>query len=103
MTKKKRFKPRRCIHCGEWYQPNPRAAARQKFCSDPECQKARRRKTARAWRRHNHFPSGEADLARVRVWRGQHPGYWRKHRRRSFIMELLVPLVSLKKTRFGRN
>jgi hypothetical protein len=44
MTKKKRFKPRRCIHCGEWYDPNPRAAARQKYCGDPECQMARRRR-----------------------------------------------------------
>ncbi len=60
MTKRRRFRLRRCIYCGEWYQPNPRAAARQKYCGDPECQKARRRKTAKTWRRYNHLETADA-------------------------------------------
>ena len=81
MKTRRRCRRRRCKHCGEWYEPNPRAAARQKFCVERECQKARRRLTARKWRRHNHL-AHEADVARIRVWRQNHPGYWRKHRRR---------------------
>ena len=60
MTKKKRFRPRRCRHCGKWYEPNPRAAARQKYCGDADCQKARRRKTAQTGRRHNHLETADA-------------------------------------------
>ena len=100
MEKRKRYRRRRCRHCGDWYEPNSRAARRQKFCNKAECQKARCRRTSRTWRRHNPHTKDEQDAARIRVWRRKHPGYWRKHRRRWLIFDFLVPLAALKKTRF---
>jgi hypothetical protein len=99
MRKTRRLRRRKCCHCHHEYEPDPRTAKRQKFCGLAECQRARRRLTARAWRRHNHLRHDE-DIVRVRVWRRGHPGYWRKHRRGLLLLELLVPSVALRCTRF---
>lgn len=99
MKKAQRYRRRRCKHCDRQFDPDPRVAKRQKYCGRPECQRARRRRTARIWRRHNHLSDGH-DVARVRVWRERHPGYWRKHKRRWLLLGLLVPLKALRRTRF---
>lgn len=98
MKARRRGRERKCRHCGTWFIPDARAGKRHRFCGKRECQKARRRRTSRAWRRHNHL-SHESDVVRVRVWRANHPKYWRRHRRRWLITELLVPMVRLRRTR----
>jgi hypothetical protein len=97
--KKRRYRQRRCKHCGRWYTPSPRVAARQRFCSRLECQRARRRITARKWRKENPLKH-ESDLARIQVWRQNHPRYWRRHRRSWLLFEFLAPQAALRKTRF---
>jgi hypothetical protein len=96
---KKRWRRRRCKHCDREYEPDRRTAEKQRFCGRRECQKARRRRTARVWRRHNHLRHAD-DVTRVRVWRETHPGYWRKHRRGLLLLELFVPSALLRWTRF---
>ena len=100
MKHRRRYRRRECKHCGKAYDPDPRVGARQRFCSAPECQKARRRIAARAWRRRNRKLANDGDVARVRVWRQNHPGYWRRQRRRWLLFDFLVPVVALKKTGF---
>jgi hypothetical protein len=36
-----------------WFQPDPRVGGRQRACSKPDCQTARRQKTQASWRNRN--------------------------------------------------
>lgn len=73
-----------CLHCKERFLPNYRSGGRQRFCSKPECQKARKRVSQRAWLQkpgnENYFRDTE-NAARVRKWQKAHPGYWRSRAR----------------------
>ena len=42
-----------CRICRRWFRPDPRVGGRQRACSKPDCQTARRRKTQAGWRYHN--------------------------------------------------
>jgi hypothetical protein len=44
---------RPCSICHHWFRPNPRVGSRQRVCSRPECQSARRKKTQANWRAKN--------------------------------------------------
>ncbi len=48
-------KPRRkrCCICRDLFWPHPRVKNRQRACRKPECQKARRAQTQKAWREKN--------------------------------------------------
>jgi len=48
-----------CSICRRWFRPNPRIGERQRACSKPECQAARRKKTQANWRANNpEYPAG---------------------------------------------
>lgn len=76
---------KRCLNCSQWFTPDPRTRERQQFCAKPACKKA-----SKAWRQAKWLAKpenadtwcGEANVARVREWRKEHPGYWRRERRR---------------------
>ena len=42
-----------CRICRRWFQPDPRVGGRQRACSQPDCQTARRQKTQASWRDRN--------------------------------------------------
>jgi hypothetical protein len=44
---------RPCSICRQWFRPDPRVGARQRACSKPECQAARRKRTQANWRAQN--------------------------------------------------
>jgi hypothetical protein len=44
---------RPCCICRCWFRPDPRIGARQRACSNPDCQVARRKKKQKAWREGN--------------------------------------------------
>lgn len=44
---------RPCRICRRWFYPDPRAGDRQRTCSTPRCQAARRQKTQANWRAKN--------------------------------------------------
>jgi hypothetical protein len=54
---------------------------RQRYCSKPECRKVSKSESQRRWLQKpenlDHF-KGEAHVERVRQWRLEHPGYWRR-------------------------
>jgi hypothetical protein len=78
-------KPRcKCAHCNECFIPNYRSRTRQRFCSKPECRKASRRHSQKAWlaKPENQDYFRDADhAADVRKWQQAHPGYWKNTRR----------------------
>jgi hypothetical protein len=69
-----------CCCCGQPFQPRPQNPT-QTFCSQPACQRARKR----AWQRSKRAtdPDYRAnDQAAQRAWAQAHPGYWRAWRER---------------------
>src|SRR5664279_5135110 len=44
---------RPCTICRRWFRPDARVGVRQRACTKPECQSARRQKTQADWRKRN--------------------------------------------------
>jgi hypothetical protein len=76
---------RRCPHCKKLFCSDPRTRDRQRFCPTPACQKARKARSNERWRskpeNRDHW-RGPGEVQRVREWRKEHPGYWRRSTRR---------------------
>jgi len=73
-----------CPHCKELFLSDPHNRYHQRFCSQPQCQKARKAANQRAWANrpaNRDYWQGADEVARVRQWRQAHPGYWRKARK----------------------
>lgn len=72
---------RKCLHCGELFCPDPRNRHHQRYCSKAPCRRASKAASQRRWlakAENRDYFRGAANLARVRAWRAQHPGYWRR-------------------------
>ena len=68
---------KKCVSCGQFFTPDPRAGGRQKNCKKPECQAKRKRKQEERWRRKNPtYFQGRYDY--VKNWRAKHPGYQKR-------------------------
>ena len=69
---------KRCLCCKRPVLAHP-AVAHQRYCSDPECQKARKRN----WQKEKlgkdpDYRANQADAQRQ--WRSRNRGYWREYR-----------------------
>jgi len=77
--KPKRHRQKRCKHCRELFQPDPRTKGAQKYCSKPECQIVRQRQNEKDWRARN--PDCLAyQQEQSRQWHRTHPDYSQKRR-----------------------
>jgi len=76
-----RIKRRTCKHCGMVFLPDARNATRQRYCSNYECRKASKASSQKRWREkpdNQDYFRGPDNVERVRLWRKDHPGYWRR-------------------------
>ncbi len=72
---------RKCKNCHDYFLPDHRNRARQRFCSKPSCRKASKAETQRRWLQKPHnkdYFKGPVHVERVKRWRKSHPGYGRK-------------------------
>jgi hypothetical protein len=72
---------RKCQHCKTFFDPDPRSAGRQRYCSEPACRQASKAHSQRRWLHqpgNRDYFSGPTHVERVRQWRQHHPGYWRR-------------------------
>jgi len=72
------MEPITCAHCAKVFTPRNRS---QSYCSDPECQRARKA----AWQRikFKTDPEYRAEKKRSQQkWLANHPGYWKDYRKR---------------------
>ena len=72
---------RKCLHCGELFDPDRRNLRHQRYCSNTPCRKASKAASQRHWlakAENRDYFRGPANVARVRAWRADHPGYWRR-------------------------
>jgi hypothetical protein len=74
---------RKCKCCLKLFRPDPRNRRHQRYCSAPACKAASKVASQARWlaapENQNYF-RGPIHIARVRVWRSRHPGYWRRAR-----------------------
>lgn len=78
MTKRRR---RKCRNCGELFRPDPRNFRHQRYCAKPACRRASKAASQRRWlakAANRDYFRGPEQVARVRLWRAAHPGYWRQ-------------------------
>ena len=72
---------RKCLHCKGFFHSDHRNVGRQRYCSKPECRHVSKTESQRRWRQQpdnlDHF-KGDVHVQRVRQWRLEHPGYWRR-------------------------
>lgn len=74
---------RKCLCCGAWFIPDPRKRGRQRYCSEGRCRKASKAASQRRWlikSENESYFNGPEHVDRVRRWRHDHPGYWRRNR-----------------------
>ena len=95
-----RTRRRKCCHCSQLYDPDPRNRYHQRYCSQPACRQAGKAASQRRWRaspKGRDYFRGPANRLRVQTWRQAHPGYWQRRRQRSGALQdhclpqLLVP------------
>jgi len=72
---------KKCECCKRGFIPHP-AVAHQEYCSDPECQKRRKRK----WQKEklandSDYRANQAEAQRQ--WRNRNRDYWRQYRKRN--------------------
>ena len=75
------FRKRKCKHCKAFFDPDPRNVRRQYYCAKPPCRQASKAASQRRWLRkpeNQDYFCGPAHVERVRQWRQNHPGYWRR-------------------------
>ena len=93
MNSKTKFK---CLSCNEIHISDSRNRGRQHYCRKPECRRASKASSQRRWtsrlENENYFRGAE-NCERVRLWRKEHPGYWRK--KKSVVEDALQETLNL--------
>jgi hypothetical protein len=70
-----------CLCCKRRFKAHP-AVRDQRYCSDPDCQKARKRKWQKEkLARDSDYRANQAEAQRQ--WRSRNKGYWKQYRRRN--------------------
>jgi hypothetical protein len=79
----------KCLNCKVIFLPDRRSAKPQRFCVKPDCRKARKRESQKAWlakpENEQYFRDAK-NAERVRDWQKEHPDYWKntaRYRRRT--------------------
>jgi hypothetical protein len=97
---------RKCPHCKMFFHADHRNVTRQRYGSKPDCRQASKVDSPQRWR---HKPAnldyfkGSAHVQRVRQWRLEPPGYWRRpapeaDKRPEALQEPLTPQGGAKQT-----
>lgn len=69
---------KRCVACGEEFKPWPQIR-NQQYCSNPNCQRERRRRK-QAHKRANNSDLRNSNAQYFKDWAAKNPGYWKKYR-----------------------
>lgn len=85
---------RKCLNCGDIFDPDCRNVGRQHYCSKPECRRASKAAAQAAWLakpQNSDYFSGPTQVARVQAWRAANPGYGRARRKVSAALQDTLP------------
>lgn len=86
-TMNQKHETRLCAGCKQLYSPDPRTRHRQTFCGKTECQEAPMEGNRKKWlarpENAHYWRDNPKSKKRVREWREDNPGYWKRSRRTS--------------------
>lgn len=74
----------KCSHCNEFFLADYRNRQRQEFCTKEACRAASKRESQRRWLKkpgNEDYFCGQANTQRVKEWRQENPGYWKRSKR----------------------
>lgn len=80
--KKSKRRRKRCRFCRRLFSPDPRVGSRQVACSDPECQRERKKANQDHWL-DRHRDSFKERYWNTKLWLREHPGYLAQYRRQN--------------------
>jgi len=86
---------RKCLNCGDIFDPDCRNVGRQHHCSKPECRRASKATAQANWLakpQNSDYFSGPTQVARVQAWRDAHPGHGRGRRKASPALQDDLPV-----------
>ena len=88
---------KRCVYCGRYYRPDPRARKTQRSCRDSKCRAKRKREGQRKWTEANpdYF---KGRYSEVKEWRKKHPDYQRLWRKKAREIQNEIPPAEPVKT-----
>ena len=88
---------KRCVYCGRFYKPDPRARKIQKSCLNPTCRAKRKKESNKRWLAANpdYF---KGRYSEVKAWREKHPDYQRLWRKRVREIQDKIPPAEPVKT-----
>ena len=102
MEQKHHTQQKRCSICGRFFRPNDRVGNRQISCKRPECQKERRRRQQKKWRKANpDYFQGRYEY--LKEWRKHNPGYQKSWRAKRVceIQTQIAPVTPIKSMRLN--
>ncbi len=80
----RQFRRRKCRYCRKLFSPHPAIGNRQICCASDACKRAKKAADNRRFARRNpDYHRGPVAVKRVRAWRRENSGYWKRPRRRS--------------------
>jgi hypothetical protein len=88
-----KIKKKKCRHCRRLFVPDPRNYDRQNYCRKPECRKASKTVSQKKWLRkpeNKNYFKGADHVERVRNWRKNHPGYWKRSKSKTALQDPLI-------------
>jgi hypothetical protein len=91
---------RKCLCCGEFFDPDHRNRERQRYCAAPGCRRASHAVSQAAWLakpQNQDYFRDPLHVAKAQAWRIAHPGYSRskprKARSQPALQDALIPQV----------
>ena len=89
---------RKCLNCGDIFDPDCRNAGRQHYCNKPECRRASKAAAQAAWLakpQNSDYFRDPSHVERVQVWRAAHPGYSRARHKVSAALQDTLPVQAV--------
>ncbi len=81
---------RKCLCCGDFFDPDHRNLKRQRYCSEPKCRRASQAASQAAWLakpQNADYFRDPVHVARTQAWRAAHPGYSRSRARKPMALQ----------------
>ena len=89
---------RKCLNCGDIFDPDRRNATRQHYCNKPDCRRASKAAAQAAWLdkpQNSDYFSDPSHVQRVQAWRASHPDYGQARRKASPALQDTLPLQAI--------
>lgn len=85
-----KIRRKKCLHCRCLYKPCKYNWDRQEYCLKDKCQSVRKKRCQQKWlslKENKNWFKGCENVQRVREWRKNNPGYWRRRKKKNALQD----------------